>query len=333
MNWLIVSFTPEPLRFSRRLDKTLMNRRTFTKKSVQVAAILGFSPKLRFGAVASPYVRLGGPLFGDINGPEAWVAALQNVGYRAAYFPLQPGASASDISAYAQAAKKADICIAEVGAWSNPISPDPVMAQAAVKKCVESLALADAIGANCCVNISGSKNPAQWAGPHEDNPTPETFDQIVEVTRRIINEVKPTRTFFTLELMPWSYPDSVDSYLRLLKAVNHKKFGVHLDPMNILASPQTFYGNGAVIRDCFKRLGPYIRSCHGKDIVLREDVYTPQLVECRPGLGRMDYRAFLTELSRLRDIPLMMEHLKTAEEYQLAATYIRSVGTKDGIQL
>jgi sugar phosphate isomerase/epimerase len=310
-----------------------MNRRTFTKKTVQAASVLGFAPMLPDLAVANLYIRLGGPLFGDINGPDEWVAALKKVGYRAAYCPLQPGASASDINAYAQAAKKADICIAEVGAWSNPISPDPVMAKAAIKKCIDSLALADAIGANCCVNISGSKNPAQWAGPHENNLTTATFDQIVDVTRRIINEVKPTRTFFTLELMPWSYPDSVDSYLRLLRAVNHKRFGVHLDPMNILASPQTFYASGAVIRDCFKRLGPHIRSCHGKDIVLKEDVYTPQLQECRPGLGRMDYRAFLAELSKLRDIPLMMEHLKTAEEYQLAADYIRSVGTKEGIKL
>jgi sugar phosphate isomerase/epimerase len=310
-----------------------MNRRTFVKNTVQAATVLGFTPKLAALTAASPYVRLGGPLFGDLSNPDAWVAALQKEGYRAAYCPLVPGASTTEIEAYALAAKKADICIAEVGAWSNPISPDPEMARLAVKKCVDSLALAEAIGANCCVNISGSKNPRQWAGPHENNLTPATFDQIVEVTRQIINEVKPTRTYFTLELMPWSYPDSVDSYLRLLKAVDHKRFGVHLDPMNILASPQTFYANGTVIRDCFKRLGPHIRSCHGKDIVLKEDVYTPQLTECRPGLGKMDYRAFLTELSKLRDIPLMMEHLKTAEEYQLAAAYIRSVGTLDGIKL
>lgn len=310
-----------------------MNRRTFTKKTLQTASLVGLMPSLPVFSAENAFVRLGGPLFDTYQHPDEWIAALQKQGYRAAYCPLKTDATTDQIRAYAGAAKKADIVIAEVGAWSNPISPDPAMAQAAIKKCIDSLALAEAIGANCCVNISGSKNPAQWAGPHKNNLTTDTFDQIVEVTRRIINEVKPTRTFFTLELMPWSYPDSVEAYLRLLKAINLKQFAVHLDPMNIVVSPQVFYANGAMIKECFRKLGPHIRSCHGKDIILKEDVYTPQLVECRPGLGQLDYAVFLTELSKLNNIPLMMEHLNTAEEYQKAAAYLRSVGSKEKITL
>jgi len=52
---------------------------------------------------------------------------------------------------------------------------------------------------------------------HLDLPTPATFGLIVETTRRIIDAVKPKRNFFTLEAMPWAYPDSVDSYLNLLR--------------------------------------------------------------------------------------------------------------------
>ena len=310
-----------------------MNRRTFTKKTAQAASLLGFGPSLASFTADKPFVRLGGPLFDKFDEPEGWIAALRKQGYRAAYCPLKTDAPGDQIRAYENAAKKADIVIAEVGAWSNPLSNDPATAQAAIKKCVDSLALAEAIGANCCVNISGSKNPAQWAGPHKDNLTSETFEQIVSITQRIIDEVKPTRTYFALEFMPWSYPDSVDSYLRLLKAVGSKQFGVHLDPMNIIVSPQVFYNNGALISACFKKLGPHIRSCHGKDIILKEDVYTPQLVECRPGLGQMDYAVYLKELSKLKNIPLMMEHLPTADEYQKAAAYIRSVGAREGISL
>ncbi|AUD04385.1 sugar phosphate isomerase/epimerase family protein [Spirosoma pollinicola] len=310
-----------------------MNRRAFTKKTVQAASILGVMSSLPAFTAERPFIRLGGPLFDKYDGPDEWVAALKKYSYRAAYCPLKTDAPTDQIKAYESAAKKADIVIAEVGAWSNPISTDSASAQLAFRKCVDSLALAEAIGANCCVNISGSKNPAQWAGPHKDNLTKETFDQIVDVTRRIINAVKPTRTHFALELMPWSYPDSVDSYVRLIKAIDNKRFAVHLDPMNIIVSPQVFYTNGALIKECFKKLGPYIKSCHGKDIILKEEVYTPQLVECRPGLGQMDYSVYLTELSKLKDIPLMMEHLPTTEEYQKAASYIRSVGAKEGITI
>lgn len=257
-----------------------MNRRTFTKKTIQLAAFAGLGASLPAFSLAKPFVRLGGPVFDKYEQPEQWIDALKKLGYRAAYCPVKPGTATDQIRAYENAAKKADIVIAEVGAWSNPISPDGNMAREAFKKCVDSLALAEAIGANCCVNISGSKNTTHWAGPHKDNFKQETFDEIVEVTRKIINEVQPTRTFFALEPMPWTYPDSADSYLRLIKAINHKRFGVHMDPMNLIVSPRSFYSNGVLIKECFQKLGPHIRSCHGKDIILKEDAYTPQLFEC-----------------------------------------------------
>ena len=310
-----------------------MNRRAFAKKSLQTAALVALNASFAGFVAGKNSVRLGGPLFGSIDDPGKWISALQNLGYRAAYCPVKPDAAADVIKAYEAAARKANIVIAEVGAWSNPLSNDAATATAAFKRCVDPLALAEAIGASCCVNIAGSKNPTQWAGPHKDNLTQSTFDQIVEVTRRIIDEVKPTRTFFTLEFMPWVFPDSADSYVQILKAVDRKQCAVHLDPVNIVVSPRTFYGSGALIKECFKKLGPHIRSCHGKDIILKEDAYTPQLVECRPGLGNLDYRAYLKELSQLKDVPLMLEHLPDAGEYEKAAAYIRSVGNEIGISV
>jgi sugar phosphate isomerase/epimerase len=244
---------------------------------------------------------------------------------------LGPDASTELVRAYENAAREHDIVIAEVGAWSNPISPDPVQAAEAVERCIGGLELADRIGARCCVNISGSRNEKYWAGPHRDNLTADTFDLVVEVTRKIIDAVKPTRSYFALEAMPWSFPDSTDTYLQLLEAVGRDRFGVHLDPVNMITSPRDYFNNGHLIRDMFTRLGPRIRSCHAKDITLREDNYIPQLDEVRPGLGSLDYGIFLQELSQLKDVPLMMEHLATAAEYAEAAGYIRSVGRTGGI--
>ncbi|MHC4682667.1 MAG: sugar phosphate isomerase/epimerase family protein [Planctomycetota bacterium] len=219
-----------------------------------------------------------------------------------------------------------NIIIAEVGAWSNPISPDEKTRRAALEKCRRQLALADRIGARCCVNISGSRGE-RWDGPSPKNFTDETFDIIVATTRAIIDEVKPTRTYFTLETMPWAYPDSADSYVALLKAIDRKRFAVHLDPVNLVCSPQR---SGALIRECFEKLGPYIKSCHAKDILLQTKL-TTHLDEIRPGLGGLDYAVFLTELSKLPDTPLMLEHLKGAEEYRLAADYVRGVAKKVGL--
>jgi sugar phosphate isomerase/epimerase len=256
---------------------------------------------------------------------------MKRLGYRAAYCPVNAKASDDVVKAYARAAKKADIVIAEVGAWSNPISPDEKTRREAQQKCRTQLALADRIGANCCVNISGSRGK-DWAGHSPDNFTDETFDMIVETTRALIDDVKPTRTYFTLEMMPWAYPDSADSYVALLKAIDRKRCAVHLDPVNIVCSPQRYYSNGKLIRECFRKLGPHIKSCHAKDILL-SDKLTTHLDEVRPGLGGLDYEVFLKELSKMPDTPLMIEHLKGAEEYRLAAEHIRGVAKKIGLSL
>lgn len=101
-------------------------------------------------------MRLGGPVFPERLEPDQWIAALKSHGYRAAYCPATANDSPKLIQDYAQAARKAEIVIAEVGAWSDPLSPDEPTRKAALQRCQQQLALADEIGAECCVNISGS---------------------------------------------------------------------------------------------------------------------------------------------------------------------------------
>jgi len=274
------------------------------------------------------WLRLGGPVTDQWTGPEEWVAALRKRGYSAAYCPVDEKAPAREVEAYARAAAAAGITIAEVGAWSNPLSVNKSERRDAIKLCQARLALAEAIGARCCVNISGSRNPDHWDGPHPENVSPATFDAIVETVREIIDAVKPARTFYTLEPMPWVPPDSADSYIEVLRAVDRKACAVHFDPVNLVCSPRIFYDNGAMIRDFFARLGPMIKSCHAKDTALAPTL-TAHLDEVRPGLGGLDYRAYLSELRKLGpEVPLMIEHLSAEEEYRAAASYIREQASR-----
>ena len=269
-------------------------------------------------------MRLGGPVFGDISTPELWIAAVQQQGYRAAYCPVDANADDSTVRAYADAAAQADIVIAEVGAWSNPISPDETTRRKAITHCQKQLELAERIGARCCVNIAGSRGEP-WDGPHPDNLTVATFDLVVATVQEIIDAVQPQRTFYTLETMPWAFPDDPDTYLALIKAIDRKAFAVHLDPVNLISSPQRYYGNAALLRECFAKLGEWIVSCHAKDILLAPRL-TVHLDEVRPGLGGLDYATFLREIRDIEyDVTLLLEHLPNAEEYALAAEYIRSV--------
>ncbi|MEJ5312119.1 MAG: TIM barrel protein [Anaerolineae bacterium] len=275
-------------------------------------------------------MRLGAPVFVEEMTPDAWIAALKREGYGAAYCPVGADADAATIRAYVEAAEAANIVIAEVGAWSNPLSADATTRQAALEKCQTQLALADEIGARCCVNIAGTRGEP-WDGPHPSNLTEETFDLIVETVRMIIDAVQPRRTYYTLEPMPWMYPDSADSYLRLLAAIDRSHFGVHVDMVNVINSPQRYFENAALIREWFTKLGPHIKSCHAKDTLLATRL-TTHLDEVRPGLGYLDYRTLLRELDKLDpDTPLMIEHLHAEEDYRLSAAYIRSVADEIGL--
>jgi sugar phosphate isomerase/epimerase len=67
---------------------------------------------------------------------------------------------------------------------------------------------------------------------------------------------------------------------------------------------------------------------------LKDDVVSVQFDEVRPGLGRLDYPTLLMELNRLGpDLPVLMEHLPDAGEYQRAADHIRSVARGVGVSL
>jgi sugar phosphate isomerase/epimerase len=309
-----------------------LSRRNFTRLSLTgAAALVTLIPENMITPIlpASNCVRLGGPVFGDFKDPQEWIKAVKAEGYSAAYCPVPAGTDATTVKAFEKAARDANIIISEVGAWSNPISKNDQERKDAVKKCKEALALADQIGAGCCVNITGSRGE-KWDGPDPENISNDTFDLIVQVTREIIDEVKPVRTFYTLETMPWALPDSPDSYLELIKAIDRKQLAVHLDPVNMINSPRRYYNNGAFIKECFHKLGPMIKNCHAKDILLGTNL-TVHLDEVLLGTGALDYKVFLTELSKLKNVPLMLEHLKTKDDYTRAAANVRSIAKSSGI--
>lgn len=277
-------------------------------------------------------MRFGGLIFRKWTSPQEWAQAAVDAGYSAVYFPVDHTAETSVIDGYVKAASDYDLVICEIGVWNNLLARDPAKREENINRAIHQLELAEYVGANCCVNISGSYSE-QWDGPHKDNLTERAFEEIVLTTQRIIDAVKPKRTCYSLEPMPWMYPDTADSYLRLIRSIDRKGFAAHLDPVNIISSPQLFYRNGEVIREWFDKLGSNIVSCHAKDIALSGKL-TVHLDECRPGLGELDYETYLRCLSKLDDrVCLMLEHMTEEEDYILAARYIKGVAGKLGIKL
>jgi sugar phosphate isomerase/epimerase len=315
-----------------------MNRRQFIRRSLASAATVNSVGAARLcrgqtsPAFYGKYVRLGGPIFAKTDDPEELAQAHVKLGYRAAYCPNVPLADSVRIAAVAEAFKKHDVVIAEVGCWVNLLDSNPEAQQTNRKRVIDGLALAEAVGALCCVDIAGSFSSTHWYGPHPDNLSSRFFDLAVENARTIVDAVKPRRAKFCYEMMGWSIPDSADSTLKLIKAIDRQAFAVHLDPCNLINCPERFYRNTVLLNECFDKLGRWIVSCHAKDLTWDIEMNV-HFREVRPGLGSLDYKTYLDRLARLlQNPPLMLEHLPNAEEYDKARQHILEVGKANGIR-
>jgi sugar phosphate isomerase/epimerase len=309
-----------------------------TRRSAVKLGAAGALAGLKSSAQVTEYgehgLRLGGPVFLKTEDPALLAREHRRLGYGAAYCPeFATLADLKTIREIERSFAAERIVIAEVGAWRNMLDPDPAKRNANLDYVVQRCALADEIGARCCVDIAGSFNKDSWYGPDPQNLSQEFFDQTVQNCRHILDQVKPKRTRFTIEMMGWNLPDGPDAYLELLRAVDRKAFAVHLDICNGINSPRRFYENAAYIRECFKKLGPWIVSCHGKDLKWIIE-YNVRFQEVAPGSGQIDYGTYLEELARLdADVPLMLEHLSSAAEYDQGRNYIQSLATSKGIVL
>jgi sugar phosphate isomerase/epimerase len=298
-----------------------------TRRSALFLAGLAFSPAR---AQSRPKIRLGGPIFLKSDDPRELAREHKRLGYTAALCPRAKADDAARLREIEKAFAAEDVAIAEVGAWTNMLDPDAAKRRANMEYMLERLALAEAVGARCCVNIAGTYAAR---GPHPDDLSQKYFDATVENCRRLLDQVKPKRTKLAIEMMSWCLPDGPDAYLKLMKAVDRQGLGVHFDPCNGINSAARYYHNAQFIAECVEKLGPWIVSCHAKDLDMQPEPNI-HLMEVIPGRGKVDYRAYLGGLAKLsRDVPLLLEHLKTAEEYAEGAAYIRKVAGETGIPL
>jgi len=298
--------------------KKSCSRRNFIKIGTIMGAGIPLFPSVLKSVTSSSAgnpVRLGGPAPGKYTDPVEWAKAIKSLKYSSTLSPVQPGAPGDLIKAFREEAKRSNILIAEVGAFGNNfMAPDETLRKEAISKNIAALQLSDEIGACCCVNTSGAAGEV-LNGPSPGIYSKATFDLLIETVRYIIDQVKPVNTFYTLEAMPFWLPDSPDNYLDIIKAVDRKQFAAHFDPVNMISTPQRYFNNALFLKECFSKLGPYIKSIHAKDVTISRGLV--HLEERRPGLGSLDYTVFLQEAAKLTNIPIILEHLNTQEEYKL----------------
>lgn len=263
--------------------------------------------------------------------PKEWAEQMRDLGCKAVVFPVDYTAPENLIADYVDAAKSNDLVIAEVGIWRNVFAIDPKERKEARERAIGQLRLADEIGAKCCVNIAGTYGGPIWDGGYKENYSKECWDLTVEYIQGLIDEVRPTRTEYSVEPMPWMYPTSPDECLKLLAEVNRESFGIHLDVVNMINTPERYFFSDDFLQECFDKLGKLVCSCHLKDIRLRDEL-TFQLEETYCGNGTLNIEKYISLMNQYNlDMPVIIEHLNTDEEYRASLKYVMDRLKKAGL--
>jgi sugar phosphate isomerase/epimerase len=261
-------------------------------------------------------MRLGGPIFRKVDGFDEEVALHRKLGFGAAFckFVKDPG----ERKEYKQAFAEADIVLAEYGAYCiNILDTNPTLRQQNVDEICRRLEYADEMGARCCVIHGGTVETGDWGNANPLNMSEKSFAETVEIVQGILDRVQPTTTKLVMETESYLLPDSAEVYLRLIEAIDRPGLAVHLDPINITSSPWRFYNNALFIRQCFALLGPWIVSCHAKDMNMPPKHATVRIDETFVGDGVLDYGTYLKEITKLSPAPtLMIEHLNESQLIQ-----------------
>ena len=281
------------------------------------------------------FMLLGGTVAGAFDAPEAWERLLAASRFKAVTAPFDCRTPRAEAAHYVSAAKRRGAVIAEVGVWRNCLDPDPAKAKEALRYAKDQLALAEEWGVPCCVNIAGTPGAAGWGAADKSNFTPETYRLTVASIREIIDDVRPVRAFYCIEPMPWMVPDSPEAYLRLLEDVDRPQFAAHMDFVNMINCPRRALAPEDFVEECFSRLAPYIKSTHIKDSRLHPARLTAVLEECSPGEGDLDFEKILGILDRylLPDAPVLLEHMRTFEEYQAAYACLSGAAARAGVSI
>lgn len=253
---------------------------------------------------------------------EEWAKNQRELGCAAVVFPVQSNESEAKICEYKAAAERYGLTIAEVGIWRNALAADPEERRKNTDYCVEQLRMADFLGARCAVNVAGAFGE-RWDGHYRANFTDDAWQQTVRKIREIVDRANVKNTYLTIEPMPWMIPTGPKEYLRLMEMVDRDRFAVHLDGINMINSADRYFHAEGFIDECIELLGDKIRSCHIKDVHLKEE-YTLRLEECPPGKGEFPLRHYAARLNELdSEMPLILEHLNTDEEYIKYLGYLK----------
>ena len=212
------------------------------------------------------------------------------------------------------------------------IAEDEAERAATVKTLKRMINLTARLGSPNTYLRPGSLNPKGPWLPHPENFSEQTFDRLVDSTKKVCTVAANEGVRLATEggiVCPIYSPERMKD---LIDAVGSKALCFNMDPVNFIGSLEDAYNNKALIERFYSLLGDKIIGAHAKDFTIRESLL-PSFEETiigSPG-AMLDQAAFLQGMQRVYpDAHVLIEHLPD-KDVPLAADGLRKAADKAGI--
>lgn len=198
--------------------------------------------------------------------------------------------------AYARRIKKTfdahDISISVLGCYINPVHPDPILREKALKRFEEHLIACRDFGCSIVGTETGSCNPN--CSYHPDTDTDKTFDLFCSSIERLLLIAEKFGSFVGIEPVAFQHTiNSIEKMQALLQRFPSPNLKVIFDPVNLIpvtgleTSQQDFFDAA------FNAFGEKIAVIHAKDFLMIEGKKKGDLPS---GTGLLDYHIFFKKL-------------------------------------
>jgi len=239
----------------------------------------------------------------------------------------------ADAVAAGKQLKKNGLVVPELGCYMNLIPPDENLRAAAVERLRSALHQAKAFGCPAVATIAGTRDPSGipfWAA-HPENFTRVAWAALCRSVEEILHTAEDVGVNLCLEPLLHTPLNTVGTLRQILDEMRSDRLKVLFDPVNLITL-DVYFKTAEFLRLAFDVLGDSIVAVHAKDTLLQNDRLTLHIDEVRPGLGNLDYEAFLRCMQGLpEDTPLAMEHLPGDEDFALGRDYIEEVAQRIGV--
>ena len=222
-----------------------------------------------------------------------------------------------------------DLPICAVSGYTNIVHPDPAARRQRLEMLRATLRHAREFGTPYVISETGTyATESDWVADPR-NKTEAGFAECRGVIAELAQVAYDHGAVFLLETYVNNVVGSVEETVRVFAEVDHPGLGLLMDPTNYFEA-HNIDAMGTVLRQIFDTLSDRVRIAHAKDVKRsvtaaekHANIDASEAHRFRgvgaielpaPGLGTLDYDAYLQRLSRKHpNIPLIIEHLEEAD--------------------